>query len=355
MADGRIDELRKRLEKEPGSRLFAQLAEELRKAGATEEAIQVAREGLQKHSAYHSARMTLARALMDTGDLASARPEFEAVLKGAPDNILASRLLGECLEGLGDLGGARARFKTTLAMAPGDKQVQAHLDAVEARLSGPTPPSAPPPSAPPAVLAAPPTPPTSPAPAADVEPPPIPLVAADEPFELEATYEAPATRVRETPVEPVAPPIPAPPPSGLAAAAREPEPEQEFVDFEAEARWETTAPIEIVSRVPLLDTDAQEPAAAPSPAPAATPELASPTLGELYFSQGHLDKAIDVFRQILDREPGNERASQRLGELRALQAAPAAAAASPAPGGRRAAIERTISRLEGMLSAVRRG
>ena len=69
----RIDELRKKLDKEPGSRLFAQLAEELRKDGDLEDAIQVAREGLQKHSNYPSARMTLGRALFDTGDWAAAR------------------------------------------------------------------------------------------------------------------------------------------------------------------------------------------------------------------------------------------------------------------------------------------
>src|SRR5215813_11461341 len=108
----RIDDLRKRLEKDPGSRLFAQLAEELRKAGELEEAIGVSREGLQKHPTYPSARMTLGRALMDSGDLAAARAEFEAVVKGAPDNILASRFLGECLEGLGDGAGALARYRT---------------------------------------------------------------------------------------------------------------------------------------------------------------------------------------------------------------------------------------------------
>ena len=59
----RIDDLRKRLEKDPGSRLFAQLAEELRKDGDLEDAIRVAREGLQKHPNYPSARMTLGRAL----------------------------------------------------------------------------------------------------------------------------------------------------------------------------------------------------------------------------------------------------------------------------------------------------
>ena len=110
----RIDELRRKLDKEPGSRLFAQLAEELRKDGDLEDAIQVAREGLQKHSNYPSARMTLGRALFDTGDWSAARAEFELVLKGAPDNILASRLLAECLESLGDVPGAIARYRNCL-------------------------------------------------------------------------------------------------------------------------------------------------------------------------------------------------------------------------------------------------
>src|SRR5439155_24616958 len=126
-ANPRIDELRKKLDKEPGSRLFAQLAEELRKDGEYEEAIRVARDGLQKHPNYPSARMTLGRALFDTGDWDAARLEFEQVLKGAPDNILASRLLGESLASLTDVSGAVARYKQTLALAPGDKQVLARL------------------------------------------------------------------------------------------------------------------------------------------------------------------------------------------------------------------------------------
>src|SRR6185436_15618890 len=121
-----------------GSRLFAQLAEELRKDGELEEAIRVSREGLQRHPAYPSARMTLGRALLDTGDLAAARTEFEIVLKGAPDNILASRFLGECLEGLGDLEGAVARYKATLVLAPGDRQVLSRLEAVEGSLRKPS-------------------------------------------------------------------------------------------------------------------------------------------------------------------------------------------------------------------------
>ena len=45
VADSRIDDLRRRLERDPGSRLFAQLAEEHRKAGELAEAIRVARGG----------------------------------------------------------------------------------------------------------------------------------------------------------------------------------------------------------------------------------------------------------------------------------------------------------------------
>ena len=65
----RIDDLRKRIERDPQSRLFAQLAEELRKDGDLAEAIEVARAGLKtRHPSYPSARMTLGRALLDTGD-----------------------------------------------------------------------------------------------------------------------------------------------------------------------------------------------------------------------------------------------------------------------------------------------
>ena len=72
-ANPRIDDLRKRLEKEPDSRLFAQLAEELRKDGEFEEAIRPRAGRPARHPAYPSARMTLGRALFDTGDMAAAR------------------------------------------------------------------------------------------------------------------------------------------------------------------------------------------------------------------------------------------------------------------------------------------
>jgi tetratricopeptide (TPR) repeat protein len=78
--------------------------------------------------------MTLGRALFDKRDLAGARTELEAVLKGAPDNILASRLLAEALEGLGELPAALEKYRLALRMAPGDRQVAGRIEAIEAKL-----------------------------------------------------------------------------------------------------------------------------------------------------------------------------------------------------------------------------
>jgi len=102
-----------------------------------------------------------------------------------------------------------------------------------------------------------------------------------------------------------------------------------------------------------------------APPPAATPEtaaLSSSTLAELYFRQGFLDKAIEVYQQLLQREPDNERSRARLGELRALQAPsvpPTVPPAAPAPAEderstRRRAIESAIARLENLLVTIRR-
>jgi hypothetical protein len=88
--------------------------------------------------------------------------------------------------------------------------------------------------------------------------------------------------------------------------------------------------------------------------------LSSGTLAELYFQQGLLERAIEVYREVLAGEPGNEAARARLAEI----AAEAEAQASEGPAGpsgegdghgaRRRALERTIARLEALLSIVQR-
>jgi len=91
----RIEELRRRVQKDPASIAFAQLAEEHRRAGDCDEAVEVARAGLQQHPAYLSARVTLGRALLELGRLDEAAEEFEYVVRAAPDNLTAVRQLAD--------------------------------------------------------------------------------------------------------------------------------------------------------------------------------------------------------------------------------------------------------------------
>jgi tetratricopeptide (TPR) repeat protein len=91
----RIEELRRRIQRDPASIAFAQLAEEHRRAGQFDEAVRVCRAGLVQHPAYLSARITLGRALLEMGRYDEAASEFDYVQKAAPDNLTAVRELAD--------------------------------------------------------------------------------------------------------------------------------------------------------------------------------------------------------------------------------------------------------------------
>jgi tetratricopeptide (TPR) repeat protein len=91
----RLEELRRRVARDPATIAFAQLAEEYRRAGDGEEAIRVALAGLAHHPDYVSARVTLGRALLERGRHQEARTELERASQQAPDNLAASCALLE--------------------------------------------------------------------------------------------------------------------------------------------------------------------------------------------------------------------------------------------------------------------
>jgi tetratricopeptide (TPR) repeat protein len=49
------------------------------------------------------------------------------------------------------------------------------------------------------------------------------------------------------------------------------------------------------------------------------PAIATPTLAELYAKQGQIPAAIDTYRKILARDPGDQRAAVRIQELEAME------------------------------------
>ena len=99
----RIDELRRRVDKDPSSIAFAQLAEEHRRMGEYVEAVKICRDGLQRHPGYLSAQVTLGRALVELKNFDDARTELEAVLKVAPDNLAAIRALADIHQQTGEV------------------------------------------------------------------------------------------------------------------------------------------------------------------------------------------------------------------------------------------------------------
>jgi len=119
-----IIELRRRVQADPTSIAFAQLAEEYRRAGKYDEAIKCCRTGLGRHPGYLSARVTLGRALMEVGVLDEASREFDLVLRSAPDNFAAIRGMAEIHQRKGALEPALAYYKRALSLARHDPELE---------------------------------------------------------------------------------------------------------------------------------------------------------------------------------------------------------------------------------------
>src|SRR3954465_16071492 len=125
MADSqRIEDLRRRVQKDPASIAFAQLAEECRRAGNHQEAVDVCRTGLELHPGYLSARVTLGRALIEMNDLDQALQELTVALKSPPESVAGIRGVGEIPHRRGELADALAQYRATLSLARNGPDLQ---------------------------------------------------------------------------------------------------------------------------------------------------------------------------------------------------------------------------------------
>lgn len=112
----RLEELKRRVQRDPASISFAALAEEYRRLGMCAEAIDACRAGLLRHPSYISARVTLGRALIEVGEFDEASSELEQVLRSAPENLAAIRALADIHRRRGEVPDAD-HYQATLPSA----------------------------------------------------------------------------------------------------------------------------------------------------------------------------------------------------------------------------------------------
>ncbi len=123
-----IEKLKTRLEKDPHSKLFVPLAEEYRKAGMYDEAIEVLLKELQKQPAYTTARVSLGKIYLEKGQTEKARGEFEKVIAAVPDNLFAQKKLAEIYNSIGDTERAVVCLRKVLEINPRDEEAKETLE-----------------------------------------------------------------------------------------------------------------------------------------------------------------------------------------------------------------------------------
>jgi tetratricopeptide (TPR) repeat protein len=117
-----IRRLEERLAKDPGSPAFAPLADAYRKAGRLGEAVRLCREGLTRFPDYATARLILAKALLEGGDPDGALAEVRVILADNPADAQAHRLAGELERRVGRLTEAVAHLRQAAALDPSDRE-----------------------------------------------------------------------------------------------------------------------------------------------------------------------------------------------------------------------------------------
>lgn len=109
------------------------MAEAYRKAGLIDEAIEIAREGMRVHPGFIGGRVALARALFDKQRFEEVISELAGVLRDAPDNLVAQRLVAESCLMLGRVAEALGAYKMLLYYSPADTELSRLVQELEAQ------------------------------------------------------------------------------------------------------------------------------------------------------------------------------------------------------------------------------
>jgi tetratricopeptide (TPR) repeat protein/predicted regulator of Ras-like GTPase activity (Roadblock/LC7/MglB family) len=131
-----ILDLKKKLEENSDSLIFAVLADAYRKQGNLTEAFNVCRKGLEKHPSYTSARIVLGRINQAQGKIEDAASNFKKVLEIDPENLMAHALLGSIYMEENDYQTAIEEYQKVLTLNPDDEEAQSSLKRAIEKAAG---------------------------------------------------------------------------------------------------------------------------------------------------------------------------------------------------------------------------
>ncbi len=260
-----------RSEVDPEGRAFVPLADALRRAEDYSEAQRILEEGLGRFPESTSGHVVSAWLNLDQGDTEEAAASFGRVLQIDPKNLSALRGMGGLCEERGDFEGALGFFRDLLRENPLDGGLFSRVRELEEDLSTPqgsldgneigvdT------------------------APDAGQE-----KVDGPEDEDVFGLSWEHAKLQEDRPF----------PPPALEEWEKEGEEEEPTGDDQV---WLAEDGVPIPEVRDRQDT------------------LVTPTLGEIYFRQGLLGRAEEVFEALLDRDPGNEMVASRLAAVQAVQ------------------------------------
>jgi tetratricopeptide (TPR) repeat protein len=387
----RIDELRKKFDENP-RRYFAPLANEYRKIGDFEQAIFICQEFLPQQPGHMSGHIVYGQALFESGKHDEARSVFETALALDPENLIALRHLGDIARALGDTETARAWYRRVLESDPRNEEIAGILTALDADSTfAPPPAAASPTAAPEATSSAPLSVESAISAAANVQAPTSAAASAD-PIVTEPLTSAPSESNFDDIAKLFTSATPAPAPQPVEAGPSTSSDESlnlihEGEDILGSPDQHTVQSTSILDPRPAADTAASPATAAPEPpspgfdlpfldgltsgaqqapppveAPAeAPPRAAAPdpstafvteTMAELYVKQGHLDQALDVYRQLIQIRPNDAALAARLRELQGQGSAPARVEPTPASNAAKEAVAEAGPTIREFLGSI---
>ena len=273
-SEERIRDLEQRMEAMPGSRIFVGLAEEYRRAGRYEDALNTLQKGLQAHPTYLSAQIALARLYQETWRTQEAIEAFLKVLAMDRENLVAAKALSELYENSRNPVEAIKKLKLYRAIS-GDKAIDEKIARMEREIHaeiGDT--------------------------EAEGEPPPpaAAAVASEPTFAVNmADFQVPAS------LDPNFDPN-----QTMSIGIGQ------IVQYEAIGAPERPTE-EVAARSSEDRTSPPVPHSKPTPAPAIPP---SRTLADLYYTQGFVSDARKIYEKLAVANPMDESVTRRLRVLR---------------------------------------